>query len=194
MKSFAILLAGGLFMGAAAANVSKEQADAFQRKLALIVQQAESKTDGGRQTVLTEGEVNSYLRFRAGDQLPVGVTDPSVGIQSQGRLNGRAVVDLDAVRRKKGTGGWFDPTSYLTGRLPVTAAGILKTHDGKGRFELTSAEVSGIPIPKTFLQELVSYYTRTDENPGGINIDQVFDLPVEIRRIDVEEGRAVVVQ
>jgi hypothetical protein len=54
--------------------------------------------------------------------------------------------------------------------------------------------VSGIPIPKVFLQELVTYYTRTADNPAGINMDQVFELPAEIRSIGVDKGRAVIVQ
>ena len=194
MKSLTVVLVGGLLIGASAVNVSQQQADAFQQKVARIVQQAESKSPSPRQTVVTEGEVNSYLRFKAGSQLPTGVTDPSVGILGEGKLNGRAVVDLDVIRQKKGTGGWFDPVSYLTGRLPVTASGTLYTQDGKGRFELASAEVSGLPIPKTFLQELVYYYTRTPDNPNGINIDQPFGLPAEIQRIDVEKGRATVIQ
>ena len=194
MKVLALCLAGAVVTGVAPANVSQQQADAFQRKLTQIVQQAESKSDRERQTIVTEGEVNSYLRFRAGSQLPVGVTDPSIGIQGQGRLNGRAVVDLDVIREKRSSGGWFDPTSYLTGRLPVTASGVLHTQDGKGRFVLETAEVSGIPIPKTFLQEIVSFYTRTDDNPRGINIDDPFELPAEIRSIAVDKGRAIVVQ
>ena len=98
------------------------------------------------------------------------------------------------IREKKSSGGWLDPTSYITGRLPVTASGILHTQNGKGRFALETAEVSGIPIPKTFLQEIVSFYTRTDDNPRGINIDDEFELPAEIRRIGVDKGRAIVVQ
>jgi hypothetical protein len=195
MKLLAVTLAGGLLMGAGLVeNPSPQQADAFQQKLTRIVQQGESKSGEVRQTILTEGEVNSYLRFRAGPLLPVGVTDPSIGILGQGRLNGRAIVDLDVIREKKGSGGWFDPTSYLTGRLPVTASGVLHTREGKGRFALATAEVSGIPIPKAFLQEIVSFYTRTDDNPQGINIDDVFTLPAEIRSIGVDKGRAIVVQ
>jgi hypothetical protein len=194
MKVLTVLFAGALLTAATAANISRAQSDEFERKLARIVQQGESRSERERPTTVTESEVNSYLHYKAGDQLPVGVTDPSIGIAGQGRLNGRAVVDLDAVRRKKGSGSLFDPMSYLTGRLPVTASGILTTADGKGRFELETAAISGIPIPKTLLQEIVSYYTRTDDNPNGIRIDDPFDLPVEIKRIDVEEGRAVVVQ
>jgi len=197
MKFFAVALVGGLLSVAPApANVSRAQADAFQQKLVRIVQQGQSKskTDGERQTTITEGEVNSYLVFDAGDQLPVGVTEPSVAIQSQGRLAGRAVVDLDVIRKKKSSGGWLDPTSYLTGTLPVTATGILRANDGQGRFQLETAAVGGVPIPKSFLQEIVSYYTRTANDPDGINIDDPFELPAEIRRIDADNGKAVIVQ
>jgi hypothetical protein len=192
MKVLAAVVAGGLAM--TAANVSREQAESFQRKVAQIVRQAESQQERERRTLVTEGEVNSYLRYSAGDQLPVGVTEPSIAIHAQGRLNGRAIVDLDIIRQKKSSGGWFDPMSYLTGRLPITASGVLRTADGKGQFELTSAEVSGIPIPKSFLQEIVTFYTRTSSTPDGINIDAPFELPAEIRRIDVEPAKATVVQ
>lgn len=178
----------------AAANVSRQQAAAFEKKLGQILLHAETGADAARHTEVSEGEVNSYLHFSAGDQLPVGVTEPTIGIQNNGRLNGRAIVDLDQVRRKKGTGGWLDPASYLTGRLPVTATGVLHTADGRGTFTLERAELSGVPIPKAFLQELVSFYTRTPDMPNGINIDDPFALPAEIRRIDVQPGRATIVQ
>lgn len=197
MKLFAVALVGGLLSVAPApTNVSRAQADAFQQKLVRIVQQGQSKSkaDGERQTTITEGEVNSYLVFDAGTQLPVGVTEPSIAIQSQGRLAGRAVVDLDVIRQKKSSGGWLDPTSYLTGTLPVTATGTLRTSDGQGRFQLETAAVGGVPIPKSFLQEIVSYYTRSAHDPDGINIDDPFELPADIRRIDADNGKAVIVQ
>jgi hypothetical protein len=186
--------AAALVTSVTAMNVSREQAAAFQKKLDQIVQNGQSAGNGARRTLITEGELNSWLHFSSGPHLPVGVTEPSVGIQGEGRLNGRAVVDLDQVRRKKSSGSWFDPLSYLTGRLPVTASGTLQTRDGRGQFTLESAAVSGIPIPKTFLQEIVSYYTRTADTPNGINIDDPFDLPVEIRQIEVQPGQATIVQ
>ena len=51
-------------------------------------------------------------------------------------MSGNAIVDLDVVRQKQSSGGWFDPTSYLTGKLPVTASGRIVTWNGKGNFEL----------------------------------------------------------
>jgi hypothetical protein len=194
MKLLAGLLVAGALSGMVAPNVSREQAAVFQKKLDKILQHSEAPTEPSRQTEVSEGEVNSYLAFGAGDNIPVGVTEPSIAIQAQGRLHGRAVVDLDLVRRKKGSGGWFDPRSYLTGRLPLTASGVLQTHEGRGRFTLEGAAISGIPIPKTFLQEIVSYYSRTPDYPNGVNIDDPFDLPADIQKIDVQPGRATIIQ
>lgn len=188
-------LAAGLVLGAAAiADVSRETAQVFQQKLVRIVDNSQTKSAKPRETPITQDEVNSYLRFSAGSQIPQGVTDPFIVIEGDGRLSGRAVVDLDAIRKQQSSGSWFDPTSYLTGRLQVTASGILRTNDGRGQFTLERAAVSGIPIPKTFLQEIVSYYSKSADYPNGVNIDDPFELPAEIRRIDVAPARALIVQ
>lgn len=176
------------------ASVSPEQAAAFQRKLSVIVQQGETPSVKERPTTVTEDEVNAYLRYSAGDQVPAGVTEPTITIVGQGRLSGRAVVDLDAVRHAGGHHGLFNPLRLLRGRLPITASGVLHTRDGKGRFELAHAAVGGVPIPKPVLQEIVNHYSRSDDFPNGINIDDPFELPAAIRRIEVGEKQAVIVQ
>src|SRR5439155_19139739 len=38
-----------------------------------------------------------------------------------------------------------------------------------------SASVGGVPVPKLLLQEIVSYYSRTAQNPAGINLDDPLD-------------------
>ena len=102
-------------------------------------------------------------------------------------------MDLDAVRAQKQR-GWLDPLAYLTGRLPLTASGVLITQDGIGRFQLESAAISGVTVPKTVLQELLSFYSRTPEDPDGINMDDPFELPSRIREIRVGKGDAIVIQ
>ena len=88
----------------------------------------------------------------------------------------------------------MDPLGYLTGRLPITAAGTLTTGNGVGRFQLESAEISGVTIPKSLLQELLSYYSRTPTDPDGINMDEPFELPAGIQEIRIGQGTAVIVQ
>lgn len=192
MKLAVLLLSAAV--AAQSASTTQAQADQFQQKLQQIINNGNTESSTLRRTTVTQAEANAYLKMRGPELLPLGVTDATVVAVGAGRLNGRAVVDLDAIREKKSSGGLLDPKTYLTGRLPVTASGILHTRDGKARFELESATVGGIPIPKSFLQEIVSYYSRSSDYPNGINLDQVYELPANIKEIQVGQGNAIVVQ
>ena len=180
----------------AESKLTKQDAARFQTKLATITKNAQipsARPAQGRATQVTDAEVNSYLKYEAHDQIPVGLIEPTLNALGDGRVSGRALVDLDAVRQQKKR-GWTDPLGYLTGMLPITASGVLTTKDGVGRFQLESAELSGITIPKSLVQELLSYYSRTKDNPAGINMDDPFELPARIREIRVAQGTATIVQ
>jgi hypothetical protein len=177
-----------------AATTSRPQADSFSRKIATINQHAEAGAKTARRTTLTESEVNSWFEFSAQPLLPVGVTSPKVTAVGNGKLLASAVVDLEAVGKKRGSGGALDIWSLIGGKVPLSVTGILHTKDGKGRFELQAADVSGLPVPKTLLQELVSFYTRTADHPKGVNLDDPFELPAKIKQIEVGQAQAVVVQ
>jgi hypothetical protein len=173
---------------------SKRDALTMKDKVAAIAAHGEGAAKQGRRTTLTENEVNSYLMFELGGDLPTGVVQPSVSALGAGQVSGRAVVDLDAVRKANNSTSLFDLRSYLTGQLPVTAVGILRTSNGVGRFELQSATVGVVPVPKVLLQEIVAYYSKSPSNPAGISLDDEFVLPARIREIQVERGQAIVVQ
>lgn len=189
----AVVVASGVVAGADA-PLSKQDALRFQSKVHEIERYGAIRRRGSaRSTQITDSEVNAYLKYLAGAQVPVGIVDPVLTARGNGRVAGRAIVDLDAVRtQKKRT--WSDPLAYLTGKLPITASGVLTTKQGVGRFQLEAAEISGITVPKTLIQELLSYYSRTPEKPNGINMDDPFELPSGIREIRVGQGTAIIVQ
>ena len=175
---------------------SKADGDRFQVKLSKIVAVGNTPRGAKRaaqSTVVSDVEVTSYLRFHARDQVPVGIVDPVLNAQAEGVVAGRAIVDLDAVRKQKER-GWLDPMGYLTGRLPLNVRGRLTTQNGVGRFILESAELSGMTVPKSLVQELLTFYSRTPEDPDGINMDDPFELPAQIREIRVTPGTATIVQ
>ena len=170
--------------------------DRFAAKYAAVVGRVPGPAGQRRkpvQTIVTEPEINGYLRFRGKDVLPVGVVDPYVFALGNGRLSGVATVDLDAVRLSKPR-GMLDPAQLLRGRVPVTATGVLRSKDGEFRFELESATVAGLEVPKSLLQELVSYYTKSASNPEGYDLDAPFALSGGIRQITVEPKRAIIIQ
>jgi hypothetical protein len=191
----AIMLVAAAVQLSAQAQLSRQDATRFQSKLTAIEKNSAIPRKGtaARTTQVTDGEVNAWLQFLAGSQVPVGVVEPTLHAAGNGRVTGRAIVDLDAVRTQKKR-AWTDPMGYLTGRLPITASGTLTTKAGMGQFQLESAELSGVTMPKSLLQELLSYYSKTPENPAGINMDTPFALPAAIQEIRVGQGTAVVVQ
>lgn len=180
-----------------AVDVSRQQADSFAKKVAIINQRATAATPApapARRTVVSESEVNSWFIYRAQDLIPRGITQPKVTIIGNGRVMGLATVDLDAMSRQRSSGNTLDLWNLVGGHVPVTVTGVLQTKGGQGRFDLQSATVSGVPVPKALLQELVSYYSRTDDHPTGVRLDSPFDLPAKIQQIEVAPGQAVVVQ
>jgi len=183
---FALL---ALLVTAEAVNTSRPQSDSFAKKLAIIKQHAAQSPKSTRRTTVTEGELNSWFVYRAPPLLPVGVKDPSVTVVGNGKLVGVVTVDLDDVGKSK-SGAW----NVLGGRVPISLSGVLRTKDGKGQFDLQSASLSGLPLPKFLLQEIVAHYTRDEDRPNGIRLDDPFDLPASIKQIDVGQGQAIIVQ
>ncbi len=179
---------------AIAVQVSREQGDSLQRKFDEIAKNASSDPVRPRRTPMSELEVASYLAFNVKDKIPRGLTNPEISMLGSGNLAGRVYVDMDEFKRQRGSGGLMDPLSYVSGQVPLTARGTLRTRAGKGQFQLGSAEILGVSLPKPILQELVSFFSRTPERPRGFNMDEPFDLPAKIREVAVNQGESVIAQ
>lgn len=192
--STAAALAIAALVTVEAATVSRQNAETFSQKVTVIRRNAEAGTPVARKTPVSQDELNSWFTYSASPHLPSGVSQPQVTIMGGGRVAAQATVDLDALAKRRSSGGTFDPWSLVGGRVPVNVTGILHTRDGKARFELQAADVSRLPVPASLLQELVSVYSRTAESPQGVRIDDTFSLPAQIREIQVGEGQAVIVQ
>jgi hypothetical protein len=180
-----------------AVTLSPQSAESFVVKVESIRDQADQAGRAGSQrTRFTEDELNSWFVYRKDrwqKVLPSGVTQPQVTILGEGQVAGQALVDLDSVAKRRSRGS-FDPLSLIGGTVPVSVTGLLHTKEGQARFEVQSAEISGIPVPVTVLQELLGYYSRTTENPEGLRLDEAFMLPSGIRQVEIGRGQAVVVQ
>jgi hypothetical protein len=102
---------------------------------------------------------------------------------------GVVTVDLDDIAKSR-SGVW----KLLGGTLPIALSGVLRTKDGRGQFDLQSAEISGVPVPRFLVQEIVTHYTRDEDRPNGIRLDDPFTLPAAIKQIDVGQGQALIIQ
>jgi hypothetical protein len=174
---------------AEAVNTSRPQADSFAKKLAIIKQHAAESPRSARRTTVTEAELNSWFVYRAPALLPAGVKTPRVTAVGNGKMLGVVTVDLDDIAKSR-TGLW----KLLGGTMPISLSGVLRTKDGRGQFDLQSADISGVPVPKFLVQEIVTHYTRGEDRPNGIRLDDPFTLPASIKQIDIGQGQALIVQ
>jgi hypothetical protein len=189
------LLAGVLSVSVFAADpVSRRDAARLQAKIDRITKGTLARGNSPATTPITEAELNSYLRYELADRIPAGVSDPWVSILENGRLSGRASVDLARVGQSRKSGGMLDPFNLLTGSLPLEVNGVLRTKNGVGTFAVESASISSVPVPLWMVQEIVSYYSKSESAPNGVAIDKPFVLPNGIREIQTARGQATVVQ
>jgi hypothetical protein len=180
----------------ASQELTKPEADSMGKKLTAILERGArppAKNSKPLRTSFSEREANAYFKYYGPEFMPVGVVNPRVVIDQGGRVKANAVVDLDAVRKSQAR-SMFDPMNLLFGSVEVAASGTLQASGGRGTFQLESATLGSVPIPKSLLQELVTYYTRSPEMPQGFNLDKPFDLPAHIRQVDIQRGAATVVQ
>jgi len=185
-------VAGAMTQGTSPLPFTRADADQMLRKVAVIAVNGLSERPSSQRIEVTEQEVNAFLQFHAKDQIPAGVLEPTIAIDEAGRVSGRAIVDLDEVKQANGSS--LGALSLMKGRLPVDAAGTLEASNGVARFTLESAHVGGMAVPKSVVQQVISYYSRSTENPEGIDIDAPFQLPARIRAIQIRRGQAVIVQ
>lgn len=195
----ALLFTVGLGLtGLQGAAVSRQQADAFARKVDAIERHGAGKqaqrATAAKRTPVTESEINSWFAYDGRPALPDGLTQPTLSIGANGQVTGRAVVDLDAVSRSRASGRTFDIWNLVGGRVPVAINGVVRTRAGRARFELQDASIRGIPVPRMMVEELVSYYSRTPAHPRGRRLDEEFQLPAAIDRFESSPGAVVVIQ
>jgi hypothetical protein len=191
-----LVVAATLAASAADPAASRRDADLLKQKIAAVVRIGDAGKPPSTpvRTTVTEQEVNGYLAHDGADDLPAGVVSPTVAILGSGRVTGRAVVDLDRVRRELGATGLFNPLSYLRGQLPVAGTGMLHSANGVAHFQFESATIAGVPIPKRLLQQIVTYYSRSERFPSGVSLDEPFTLPARIREIQFQRGQTILIQ
>lgn len=196
VAAIAVSLALSVATPSARQALTPKDASSMEQKLVAIAARGNAAPKAKlppMRTSFTEQEVNALFQYSQLVQMPAGVVNPRLTIADAGLLTGRATVDLDAIRKSKER-SMLDPLSYVTGSVEVTAIGTLKTANGQGTFDLQSATLGGVSIPKSLLQELVSYYSRTPETPNGFTLDKPFVLPAAIQAVETRRGAATVVQ
>jgi hypothetical protein len=196
----ALLFAGSAVappeVSSAQQELTRAEAESMGRKLDAIIERGSATLPPAKKPVttsFTEREVNAFFKFMGPLFMPTGVNDTQLAIGNDGHVRSRAIVDLNAIRKAQPR-GWLDPLAWVGGSMEVKASGRVLGTNGKGVFQFESAYIAGVPVSKSVLQELVTFYTRSPELPNGFNLDEPFELPSNIRSVQTKVGAATVVQ
>jgi hypothetical protein len=165
-------------------------AEGVAGKLQALREHAEQGNPEATETEISEQEFNAYLLHHFAHQLPEGVDNPWVRFSDGPTLAG-ATLDLDVLKTKMPESTMMQ---YLSGRVPLEMSARFQAVDGVGRLELESVTLSGLPIPLTLIQQLVTAYTKGPSRPNGFRLDEPFALPYEIDSVQVLTGRMILRQ
>jgi hypothetical protein len=192
----ATCLCGALAVAFAGAQQAptRTEGDSMERKLGIITDRGSLPTDKPGPTVkttFTDRELNAYLQYNGQSRLPVGLREPSITLPAANRFDGRAVVDLDEVRKSKDYGFLG---LLLQGTHELKLSGTFSGSNGKGLVHISKASLDGMEVPQTLVETLVSHFSKSPDLPGGFQLDKPFDLPSRIRTLQVLSGAITVVQ
>lgn len=182
----------------APSSPAKRDSEKMQKNLAAMLVRAASAPVKGKplqplRTTFTDRELNAWLVEDGKDNVPVGLVSPRVTFTGPNTLTVNAQVDLDAVRKSRER-GMLDPMGYLTGMMAIAMTGTFSGTGGQAVFDVQSATLGAVPVPKILLQELISYYSKSPQFPDGITLTKPFPLPAGVRELAIQRGSATVVQ
>jgi hypothetical protein len=165
--------------------ISPEKSHSAKEKLEQI---AEGKLKPGMALVLSEDEINSYLRYDYASEIPAGISNPHISLEPD-RVRGSAVVDFLEWGNETGTAPGPLLSWMLRGKRPVEAVCHYASSDGYGQVDVESVKIGGVSLSAAAITFLIDNLV-TPRFPGAV-VGRRAPLGFHLRQVRIEQGRAV---
>lgn len=167
--------------------LSPESSHSARNKLEII---GEQKMRPGSSLVLTQDEINSFLRYDYAAGIPAGVTEPHLRLEPD-RVIGTATVDFVEWQAERGGSpglllGWL-----LRGKRRVEAVCRYTSANGQGQVDVESVTIGGVTLSAGAVDFLIDHVIRP-RYPAA-DVGRPAPLGHSLKQVRVERGRAVVV-
>jgi len=187
-----VIAVGGIFIfrtmsaqnSAGELRTSRRKAESLQAKIDDIksAETSRSSKPQGKQTEVTEAELESFVLFSLRDKIPVKLD--SIAVQL---LPGAVSADTQVTFNSNNTGNSI-VDSLVGGTHNLFVKGNLSGDERRGKFDLVEVKLDGIPVPRVLIQTLVDKYVKPKY--PEVDLREPFDLPWGIRTIAIENGKA----
>ena len=143
--------------------------------------------EGGRETRLTEAELQSYVRYRAAERLPAGVNNPAVDIQDS-TLAVSAGLDLTVLDVG---GDAVENLRRVIGDSALVSSELLPrvTGPGRGRVQILSLQAGMFPIPPMLIGTAIQQLGLPNEGAAVL-----LDLPLDVVELRIENEELVLIR
>jgi hypothetical protein len=178
---------------AAGQPLSEKAAEAFQSKLMELSSPASSSHKILKSIVVTDREVNSYLKYDRPAFLPPGVTNLVIHFKPEG-IYGESNVNFDTVKPAQQSANDFGTkilASIFSGNQKVTALGKIASSNGTGKLTIQDVHVGSVALSDWLVNWLIQTYV---ESQYHVDLNKPFLLPANVTRIEFAPGKAIFVR
>ena len=204
--AFLLMAAGGMLLGllstptdavpfrlAPGAGVSPAAASVFQSKLMELSATGPAKGHSLRPVVITDDEVNSYIKYDRPPFLPPSVRDLNIHFKPDG-IHGAANVNFDELKPSQQSGSILGASLLATifkGDQRLSAVGVLKTKDGTGTLAIQDVQIGSTKLSDWLVNWLIQTYVESEYK---IDLSKPFLLPNHVTQIELAPGKATFVR
>jgi hypothetical protein len=130
-------------------QATQRAAKSLEAKLQILSSNDTQPSASHRAVVITENEVNSYLKIHSGEFLPMGVRTPSLSFQPEHAM-ASADVDFEALSRSYPNPSDWGPkvlAAMFKGTQHVTVTAKIQPENAGERVQIESVMVGGMTVP-----------------------------------------------
>ncbi|MCL5005388.1 MAG: hypothetical protein M1404_02545 [Acidobacteria bacterium] len=173
--------------------LSEAAATTFQRKLMELSNSSSSSPKSLSSVVLTDTEVNSYLKYERPPFLPAGLTDLEIHFKPEG-IYGGSNVNFDTLQPAEQSANDLTSrvlSSIFRGNQRVTALAKIASNNGTATLTIQDVHVGSVALSDWLVNWLIQTYV---ESQYKIDLSKPFLLPAHVTQIEFAPGKAIFVR
>jgi hypothetical protein len=136
----------------------------------------------GSRVELSQRELNACVAA----EVPPGVRNPKLDLESPGVATGTALIDFGKLRRAQGyETGWL-MSKLLDGERPVSVTARIRSSGGQATVDVERVQISDLAIDGAMLDFLIRNFLLPAYPNAAVS--RPFELGYRIERLDVRPG------
>lgn len=174
-------------------QLSQAAANAFRMKLMELSAHGPEKETSDKPIVITDNELNSFIKYDRPPNLPPSVTDIEIQIKPAG-FYGSANVNFDELKPTQQFGNQLAAkllAAIFTGTQHVTALGAVSTSNGTGKLTIKDVHIGSLALSDWLVNWVVQNYIQSEFK---IDLSKPFLLPDNVTHIEFAPGKATFVR